>query len=261
MSTPDPNPEIALSFRDASAVRDGRVIWSEGTFDVPTGSVVAVIGANGSGKTTLVQMILGLIPVAHGAVRVFGNSPGADNDLIGYVPQHYAATSGEAVRAIDAVLLGLTGQRWGLTRTTAAQRRLAEQTLSALDADGFAHQRLSTLSGGQRQRVAIAEALVSGPRMLILDEPLAALDIGSQRETVLLLAKLHRELGLTIIVVAHDLNPLLPILDSAIYLLDGHAHHAPIGRVVDDELLTHLYGAPIQVAHTPQGELYMRSVL
>lgn len=261
MSVPEATPDVALSLHDASAVRDGRVIWSEGTFDVPTGSVVAVIGANGSGKTTLVQMILGLVPVASGELSVFGNAPGEENGLIGYVPQHYAATAGEAVRAIDAVLLGLTGHRWGITRTTKAQRRSADQTLASLDASGFAEQRLSTLSGGQRQRVAIAEALVAGPRMLILDEPLAALDIGSQRETVLLLAKLHRELGLTIIVVAHDLNPLLPILDSAIYLLDGHAHHAPIGRVVDDELLTHLYGAPIQVAHTPQGELYMRSVL
>lgn len=261
MSAPEQPGEVALAFRDASAVRDGRAIWSEGTFDVPAGSVVAVIGANGSGKTTLVQMVLGLIPVASGEVSVFGNSPGEDNDLIGYVPQHYAATAGEAVRGIDAVLLGLTGHRWGFARTTAAQRELAYQTLAALDADGFADRRLSTLSGGQRQRVAIAEAMVGGPRMLILDEPLAALDIGSQRETVLLLAKLHRELGLTIIVVAHDLNPLLPILNSAIYLLDGHAHHAPIGSVVDDELLTHLYGAPIQVVHTPQGELYMRSVL
>ena len=101
---------------------------------------------------------------------------------------------------------------------------------------------------------------MSGPRMLILDEPLASLDIGSQRDTVLLVDKLHRALGLTVIVVAHDLNPLLPILDSAIYLLDGHAHYAPIGQVVDDDLLTHLYGSPIRVVHTPQGELYMRSV-
>ena len=261
MSPPEPGGEAALSFRDASAVRDGRVIWSEGTFDVPAGSVVAVIGANGSGKTTLVQMILGLVPVASGALRVFGRAPGDGNDLIGYVPQHYVATAGEAVRAVDAVLLGLAGDRWGVERFTAAQRQLARTTLASLDAEGFADSRLSTLSGGQRQRVAIAEAMVAGPRMLILDEPLASLDLGSQRETVLLLARLHRELGLTILIVAHDLNPLLPILDSAIYLLDGHAHHAPIGQVVDDDLLTHLYGAPVRVVHTPQGELYMRSIL
>ena len=261
MSSPEPTAPEALSFRDVSAVRDGRVIWSEGNFDVPAGSVVAVIGANGSGKTTLVQMILGMVPVASGRLSVFGRDPGEVNELIGYVPQHYAAGAGEAVRAVDAVLLGLAGDRWGLGRFTAEQRALARETLASLDAGRFADSRLSTLSGGQRQRVAIAEAMVSGPRMLILDEPLAALDMGSQRETVLLLARLHRELGLTVVIVAHDLNPLLPILDSAIYLLDGHAHHAPIGQVVDDDLLTHLYGAPVRVVHTPQGELYMRSVL
>jgi zinc/manganese transport system ATP-binding protein len=108
--------------------------------------------------------------------------------------------------------------------------------------------------------VAIAEALVAQPKMLILDEPLASLDLRNQREIIALLTRLHHELAVTIVVVAHDLNPLLPVLDSAIYLLDGHAHYAPVGDVVDEELLTHLYGTPIEVARTPLGELYMRSV-
>lgn len=261
MSRSEPNLQTALSFRDASAVRGGRTIWSQGTFDVPAGSVVAVIGANGSGKTTLVRMILGLVPLSSGTLQVFGLRPGENNELIGYVPQNYAATAGEAIRGVDLVLLGQTGRRWGPRATTADQLHRAQRTLAQLDANEFAQKRLSTLSGGQRQRIAIAEAMVSGPRMLILDEPLASLDIGSQRDTVLLVDKLHRDLGLTVVVVAHDLNPLLPILDSAIYLLDGHAHYAPIGNVVDDELLTHLYGSPISVVHTAQGEMYMRSVL
>ena len=260
MSPSDTEP-MALSFNDVSAVRSKRVIWSQATFEVPAGGILAVIGPNGSGKTTLLQMILGLIPASSGDLRVYSKPPGKDNGSIGYVPQHYAAAGGDAVRAADAVLLGLTGHHWAFGRSTTAQRRQVMKTLAALDAADLADRRLSTLSGGQRQRVAIAEAMVAGPRMLILDEPLAALDLGSQRETVLLLDKLHRELGLTIVVVAHDLNPLLPIVDSAIYLLDGHAHYAPIGEVVDDTLLTHLYGAPIRVAHTPQGELYMRSIL
>ena len=97
--------------------------------------------------------------------------------------------------------------------------------------------------------------------MLILDEPLAALDLRNQREIVALLARLNAELGVTILVVAHDLNPLLTVLDSAIYLLDGHAHYAAIDDVVDEELLTHLYGTRMEVVHTPQGEMYMRSVV
>lgn len=229
--------------------------------EVPEGQRLLVFGANGSGKTTLLHLVLGLLPAGSGELRVFDRAPGEDNNGIGFVPQHYADTVGEAIRATDAVLLGLSGNSWRLARATSAQRNRVRETLAAVEATGFAASRLSALSGGQRQRVAIAEALVSHPQMLILDEPLASLDLRSQREIVLLLARLHRELGVTILVVAHDINPLLPILDSAIYLLDGHPHYAPIGEVVDDALLTHLYGTPIEVAHTPQGELYMRSLL
>ncbi|MCV7081165.1 ATP-binding cassette domain-containing protein, partial [Mycolicibacterium insubricum] len=127
-------------------------------------------------------------------------------------------------------------------------------------AEEFAGRRLSELSGGQRQRVAIAEALVSRPRLLILDEPLTAIDLRTQREIVALLARVRDEFDVTVLVVAHDLNPLLGILDSAIYLLDCHAHFDTMDSVVDEELLSHLYGTSVQVVHTPQGDLYMRGI-
>ena len=251
----------ALAFDDVSVRRGGRLIWSQADFEVPAGGVVAVIGPNGSGKTTLLKMILGLVPAATGTLTVFGREPGSDNADIGYVPQHYAETPGEALRAVDAVLLGLVGNRWSLSRTSAAQRSQVARALAEVEATALAGERLSMLSGGQRQRVAIAEALVSGPRLLILDEPLASLDLRSQREIVVLLDRLNRGRGVTVLVVAHDINPLLPILDSAIYILDQHPHYDKINDVVDDGLLTHLYGTPIQVAHTAQGALYMRSDL
>ena len=131
--------------------------------------------------------------------------------------------------------------------------------LEAVGAADLAGSRLSQLSGGQRQRVAIAEALVSRPRLLVLDEPLAAIDLRNQREIIALLDRVREEFAVTVLVVAHDLNPLLGVLDSAIYLLDGHAHFAALDQVVDEELLSHLYGTSVQVVHTPQGELYMRS--
>lgn len=257
MSAPEPAP--ALSFTDVSAERGGRIIWSESTFDVEAGRFVAVIGPNGSGKTTLLQVILGLLGPASGSVRVFGRAPGTQNDEIGYVPQNYDANANEAIRARDAVLLGLTGRRWGFGRTSAADRARVEEALGWVDAVGIADRRLSDLSGGQRQRIALAGALVAQPKMLILDEPLASLDVRNQHEIVAVLGRLKRELGVTVLVVAHDLNPLLGVLDSAIYLLDGHAHHAALDKVVDSALLTHMYGTRIQVAHTLQGELYMRS--
>jgi zinc/manganese transport system ATP-binding protein len=250
----------ALSLVDVSVVRGGRLIWSEGTFDVPSGGIFAVIGSSGSGKTTLLHAVLGMIPTASGEIRVLGRPPGAATGLIGYVPQNYAAAAGNAIRACDAVLLGLTGNRWGFGRATAEQRNRVEEILEAVDGAEFAQRRLSQLSGGQRQRIAIAEALVSKPRLLILDEPLTALDIRNQRDIVGLLARIRVELGVTILVVAHDLNPLLTVLDGAVYLLDGHAHFDTMDEVVNEDLLSHLYGTSIQVVHTPQGDLYMRSV-
>ncbi len=251
---------MALSFDDVSVVRGGRLIWSEGSFDVPSGGIIAVIGSSGSGKTTLLHAVLGLIPTASGEIRVLGESPGTAKGLIGYVPQNYAAASGNAIRARDAVMLGLTGHQWGFGRADAEKRRRVDEILEAVDATDFANRRLSQLSGGQRQRIAIAEALVARPRLLILDEPLTALDVRNQRAIVGLLARIREEFGVTIVVVAHDLNPLLGILDGAIYLLDGHAHFDTMDEVVDEKLLTHLYGTSIQVVHTPQGDLYMRSV-
>lgn len=254
-----PTSLAALTFDDVSVVRGGKLIWSEGTFDVPAGGIVAIIGSNGSGKTSLLNVVLGLIPAASGRIEVLGKAAGEVNDRIGYVPQNYASATGEAIRVFDAIMLGLNGTRWAFGRPTRDDRRRVDEVLDAVGARAFARRRLSELSGGQRQRVAIAEALVAGPAILILDEPLASLDLRNQREIVGLLARLNTDLGVTILVVAHDLNPLLGVLSSAIYLLDGHAHFDTLDDVVDETLLSHLYGTPIQVVRTPQGELYMRS--
>jgi zinc/manganese transport system ATP-binding protein len=250
-----------LVFEDVSVVRDGRLIWSQGTFEVPSGGIVAVIGANGAGKTTLVQVILGLVRVAAGNVRVFGRRPGGDNNSIGYVPQNYTSSADEAIRVVDAVMLGLNGGRWAFRCATASQRRRVDEALRSVKVAELAGKRLSRLSGGQRQRVAIAAALVARPKLLILDEPLASLDLGTQREIVRLLRGLHEDLGVTILVVAHDLNPFLSVLDSAIYLLDGRPHYNSIDGVVEEGLLSALYGTPIEVAHTSQGGLYMRGAV
>ena len=249
----------ALELSEARAARGGTEIWSDGTFTVPTGAIVAAIGPNGSGKTTLLQMMLGLLPPAGGTVRVLGATPRRGNPRIGYVPQGYAAEVGEAVRARDLVALGRTGTRWGLGRRSRDDSDRVDAALASVSALDFADRRLSELSGGQQQRIAIAQALVGDPDLLLLDEPLANLDIHHQHEIVDVLRELHAARPITIFVVVHDLNPLLPILDGAIYLLDGHAHYGAIGEVVDSELLTHLYDTPIRVVRTPQGDLFTRS--
>ncbi len=248
-----------LKLDDASAVRGGKTIWSQGTFDVPSGSIVGVIGPNGSGKTTLLLMILGLIRPGRGSITVLGQVPQRGDSRIGYVPQNYASIAGDSIRARDLVLLGLTGTRYGVGRTTAQEHERVDEVLAEVGASEFGQRRMSQLSGGQQQRVAIAQALVSKPEMLLLDEPLANLDVRNQQEIVALLKRINDEHGIGIVLVVHDLNPLLSVLNGAIYLLDGHAHYDRVDDVVSEELLTHLYGTAIRVIRTPQGDLFTRS--
>jgi zinc/manganese transport system ATP-binding protein len=249
----------ALVLDDVSVVRAGRTVWSQGSLAVPAGAVVGVIGPNGAGKTTLFQVALGLLPIAAGRVEVLGAVPRRGDRRIGYVPQNYTAALGEAVRCRDLVTLGVTGHRFGLRRTTAGERARVDEALRRVGALEYADRRMSELSGGQQQRVAIAQAIVDDAELLLLDEPLANLDLRNQQEIVTLLGELRRERAVTIMVVAHDLNPLLPVLTDAVYLLDGHPHHDPIGEVVQEGLLTHLYGTTVRVVRTAQGDLFTRA--
>jgi zinc/manganese transport system ATP-binding protein len=253
----DSADDAAIVFRNASIRRGDRIIWQHGDFSIPAGSVTAIVGTNGTGKTTMMNAELGLLPLASGSLKVLGKPAGALNHLIGYVPQSYTSEIDSNLTAEQSVLLGLTGTRFGIHLITKTQRAKAYEAMTFTGIADKAKYRLSQLSGGLRQRVAIAQALVSDPKLLMLDEPLANLDLASQRATVHVLSKLNRELGMTIQVVAHDLNMLLPILTGAVYLLDGHPHYAAMNEVLDADLLTHLYGTTVQVVTTPQGDMFV----
>lgn len=255
MSTHDDEPCIACN--DIAIQRGTTTIWSHGTFTIPRGSVTAIVGTNGAGKTTLLKAELGLIPLSHGSMSVLGGAPGTMNARIGYVPQSYTSDIDSSLTAEQSVLLGLTGTRFGFHMVTKAQKHKAYEAMEFIGIADKAHLRLSELSGGLRQRVAIAQALVSDPELLMLDEPLANLDLASQRNTVQILHKLNTQLHMTIQIVAHDLNMLLPILTGAVYLLDGHPHYAKLNEVLDSKLLTHLYGTQVQVITTPQGDMFV----
>lgn len=246
-----------IVFTDAAIKRGDRTIWQHGNFTIPTGSVTAIVGTNGTGKTTMMKAELGLLPLSHGSLTVLGKPAGEMNKRIGYVPQSYVSDVDSNLTAEQSVLLGLTGTRFGIHPVTKTLREKARKAMDFVELQDKANYRLSELSGGLRQRVAIAQALVDDPKLLMLDEPLANLDLASQRATVHVLAKLNRELGMTIQVVAHDLNMLLPILTGAVYLLDGHPHYAGMNEVLDSHLLTHLYGTTVQVVTTPQGDMFV----
>ncbi len=249
----------ALEFDDVAISRDGQTVWSESSFTIPCGAVVGVIGPNGSGKTTLLEILVGALTPSHGTVHVLGKTPKRGNPKVGYVPQNYTTHIADSVRAFDLVALGLTGSRFGLGRMKPHEREQVNKALESVGALNYANARMSRLSGGQQQRVAIAQALVGNPELLLLDEPLANLDIRKQQEVVNLLSELTAANGMTVLIVAHDLNSLLTILSGAVYLVDGHAHYDEINNVVDEALLSHLYGTAVRVVKTPQGDLFTRN--
>ena len=225
----------------------GRRILHDVSFDVRPGEFIGLIGSNGAGKTTLLRVVLGLQKPTDGSILVGGRKPGRGGEVIGYLPQKVALDADLPLRARDVVALGIDGQRLGIPLPSAKRRALVDEMLAAVDATSFADSRIGLLSGGQQQRVLIAHALISRPRLLLLDEPLANLDIRSSSEIVELLARVTRELGVAVLLSAHDLNPLLPYMDRIVYLEGGHAVSGTSEEVVQSEVLTSLYGRRVDV--------------
>lgn len=216
--------QTVIRAENASIKINGQLIWSQGTFTIEKGSITAIIGSNGAGKTTLAQMILGLIKPTTGKIETFEKE-------IGYVSQKYDSDTDNALRGVDFISV------CALNIPLKKRKDEVNKAISLVGAEAFVKKRLSQLSGGQRQRIAIASALVGENKMLILDEPLSSLDLETAKEIVALLKDLNDRFGMTILIVAHDLALLLPILTGAIYLVDGHAHHS----MLDDDA-HHDYG-------------------
>ena len=193
-----------VRFTDVAVVRGGREIWSEGTFEVPRGCIVGVIGPNGSGKTTFLKLLLGLLTPSTGSIEVLGETPRRGNPRIGYVPQNYTAAVGDAVRCRDLVHLGLVGTRWGTGHGNLEPGKLVDEALTAVDAMGFADERMSEVSGGQQQRVAIAAGLVNSPKLLLLDEPLSSLDKATRLELQAELMEMQKLWKIPFVLVTHD---------------------------------------------------------
>jgi zinc/manganese transport system ATP-binding protein len=211
------------------------------------GEFTGLIGSNGAGKTTLFRVILGLQTPSTGSVLVGGRPLTRRNPIIGYVPQKIFLDPDMPLRARDVVALGLDGHRLGVPLGWGRRRKAVDSMLDAVDARRFADARVGNLSGGEQQRVLIAHALISRPRLLLLDEPLANLDIGAEGEVVALLARIAREQRIAVFISAHDVNPLLPVMDRLVYVAAGKTASGTTAEVIRPEVLSALYGQHVDV--------------
>jgi zinc/manganese transport system ATP-binding protein len=227
----------------------GRMIFEDVDFTLAQGEFCGLIGANGSGKTTLLRTILGFTTPLSGEVRMGPVGGTRRPSPVGYVPQKILLDPELPLRAQDVVALGLDGSRLGLPLPSKARKARVEEMLDAVGAAGFADRRIGDLSGGQQQRILVAHALVRRPALLLLDEPLANLDVRSAAEIVALLRQLCDTYRVAVLLSAHDMNPLLSVMDRVVYLANGHAASGRTDEVVRSEVLSRLYGHPIDVVH------------
>ena len=255
--TPDaPHVQSApvVRLEGAQARIGGRPVWSDVSLDVAGGEFTAILGPNGSGKTTLLRVLLGELALTSGSVSVLGRAPGAAKRQIGYLPQRRHFDASIRIRGVDLVKLGLDGARWGLPLRRSGRERV-DQVIAMVGAGEYASRPIGRLSGGEQQRLLIAQALVSSPSLLILDEPLDSLDLPNQTAVAALLARICRQQSVSVLLVAHDVNPLLSYLDRVVYFGGGRAAVGTPQEVITADTLSRLYGVPIEVLQTADGRL------
>jgi len=244
-------PDVpAVTMHNVDFAYDRRLVLRDASFTVRAGDFVGVVGPNGGGKTTLIRLILGLLTPVRGTVSVFGGSPAQARTRIGYVPQSWDCGPAIPVTVLDVVLMGLLEARWsGPYR--AADRARALAALDQVDLADLADRPFCDLSGGEEQRALIARAIVSGPEMLVLDEPTASVDAAAEQDIYDLLHELHNDI--TIILVSHDIGLVAGAVESVLCVNQRVARH-PTADLSDvtGEVLRELYGGRLRVVRHDQ---------
>ena len=241
------DPVIFLN--QASVDLGGTLILQDVSLSIDHGEFIVILGPNGAGKTTLIKLLLGLVKPGTGSVRVLGQTPRRGLREIGYVPQRRTLDVELALRGRDLVGFGLDGHRWGIGLPNRRRREKVDRALQEVDALDLAEAPVGQLSGGEQQRLLIAQALISEPRLLLLDEPLANLDLAHQQEVVALVNQVCRRRGVTVLLVSHDINPLLQFTDRVIFMANNHTAIGTVAEVITSATLSRLYGSEVEVVH------------
>jgi zinc/manganese transport system ATP-binding protein len=252
--TAEVQPEIVTAEGLVAGYPD-KIVWKGASFGFDRGELVAVIGPNGAGKTTLFRLLLGLQQPIGGTIKIFNDPPKRGNPRIGYVPQRHLIDSETNIECLELVHLAYCGHLWGFHISAKEGRQAALVALEAVGAAELAHQSLNALSGGELQRVFLAEALVSDPDILLLDEPLSNLDIRRAKELVKLVDGLVRSRNVTALLVAHDINPLLPYLDKVVYIANGKVATGRPKEVLTSDRLSALYDVNVEVIRDSRGNV------
>lgn len=247
----------AIVAQDLAAGYGARTVWAHADFSISPGSFTAILGPNGGGKSTLIRMILGLLPPSHGQLQVLGERPRRGNPLIGYIPQRSTFDPEQSVRGRDFVTLGVDGHRWGMRLPGSGATAAADASIRSVGAEAYANRPIGRLSGGEQQRLLLAQALVGSPQLLLMDEPLSQLDVRNQSVIVQLIGDIKRTRELTILLIAHDVNPLLPHIDHVLYVAQGKVAMGKPEEIITSSSLSEIYSTPVEVLTDSRGRVFV----
>ena len=229
--------DLIVEIKNVWFAYNGQTVLEDVSLDIQQGDFIAMIGPNGGGKTTLLKLMLGLLKPDKGAIRVLGDSTEKASHHIGYVSQDVHINRSFPITATDVVLMGKLepNRRWA--KSSVQDRDEALDALERMEIESFADSKIGELSGGQRQRVFIARALVTQPKVLLLDEPTASIDAKGQAEFYRLLKELNKDI--TILVVSHDLVAISTYVKSVACVNKRlHYHHQ---AEITGEMLEEMY--------------------
>ncbi|WP_032364919.1 metal ABC transporter ATP-binding protein [Rhodococcoides fascians] len=238
----------AVELRDAGLAFGDRTLWQNLDLSVAAGEFVAVLGPNGSGKTSLLKVLLGQNHLTSGTASIGGSPVRRGQSGVGYVPQQRNIDDDLPLRGRDLVGLGWDGHKWGMGLRGMQQRKeTVQRAIDQVDANSFAGAPVGSMSGGEQQRLRIAQALVGDPSVLLCDEPLLSLDLANQSLVSGLIDRRRREHDTAVLFVTHEINPILPLVDRVVYIVDGRFRIGTPEDVMTTEVLSELYGTEVEV--------------
>ena len=213
-------PGSGIAVRNATVTyRNGHTALQDATFEIPTGTITALVGVNGSGKSTLFKAIMGFVPASGGSISVLGESVASalKRNIIAYVPQSEDVDWNFPVLVEDVVMMGRYGHMNFLRIATDADRRAVDAALERVDMTAFRKRQIGELSGGQKKRVFLARALAQDGWVILLDEPFTGVDVTTEAAIIKLLIALRDE-GRVILVSTHNLGSVPEFCDRAVLL-------------------------------------------
>ena len=224
---------MILSCRDVTIAYDSKIAVDHVSFEVNEGEYVCIVGENGSGKSTLLKSILGLVPLKCGSVS-FG--PEVHRKRLGYLPQQTNIQKDFPASVYEVVLSGCLNRRGLKPFYSKADKEQAVQHMERLGIGDFKKRSFSALSGGQQQRVLLARALCATDKLLLLDEPVTGLDPLVTEELYQLIEQLNRDLGVTIIMVSHDISSATQYADKILHISQSLLFYGDTESYINTEL-------------------------